>query len=546
MTSLAIPGGPMIGAGAAIGSSLNSIKQHPLVQQVFSTLMTPVSQVGQHFGAIWEVISRPVSWIIFLIAVVFVGCTYGPTVFFEAKTQLNEQGVSNAGDVITTGGEVIDDGLGTLSGNSEQASDTADGTYVESTEFEEVDYDLGVIINDVTAYGPYKIDSPLRVDFPIEVNAIPGTPINVKADCGIVDRTTDEIISQGTIKPKSTFYVNDKDTYDVTCIIPEGSLRDGSNKIIVSTEFNYRTDAELRASFMDQDGFNAIRDLETDAYFEIDQNPLAENTPGPIKIGIGANSFPIKISKDTDWNILPTLRISFTDENNRAGSISKLEKFALIIPKGIDLDCTYNTYSTTNEDGQKVVLLTQESIDAMNYQLKNDKNNWISEGFTCQMIITNREQLLGGVSAKEVRYHSISAYAEYIYKNEESKFISVTHEDGELVTSIYTNAGNTYNVNKNDIIDCESYVDKKQVDNEKENTYSIQLIRNGEVVDNENGLLSTCTYNQYYGRSTCSVSEFDLLSNFGSIQSGDKIKCSMNVILTTGQPVKGTRYASVN
>ena len=129
----------------------------------------------------------------------------------------------------------------------------------------------------------------------------------------------------------------------------------GSNTVTLSAEYNFGTDAYLKAYFIDRDRFRAYareapeKDIETAIFKEFgikDTKPVSVSTNGPIEIGIGTGQPLITVSEG--YTIKPTIGITLTnrkeiqDKNKRIitkwdGKIKNITELVLLVPPGITL-----------------------------------------------------------------------------------------------------------------------------------------------------------------------------------------------------------------
>ena len=127
------------------------------------------------------------------------------------------------------------------------------------------------------------------------------------------------------------------------------AVTQGANTITFSAEYNFGTDAYIKAYFMDRDRFRAYAREDIDLFKEFgikDKKPVAVHTNGPVEIGIDAGQQPITVSQG--YAIKPQIGITLTnrkeiqDKNKRIitrweGKIKNITELILLTPPGITL-----------------------------------------------------------------------------------------------------------------------------------------------------------------------------------------------------------------
>ncbi len=153
--------------------------------------------------------------------------------------------------------------------------------------------------------------------------------------------TLEEVDTECTFLPKDP---KDKDV-----------VTQGANTITFSAEYNFGTDAYLKAYFMDRNRFRAYaresadKDIDSVIFKEFgikDTKPVAVHTNGPVEIGLGTGQPLITVSEG--YTIKPQIGITLTnrkeiqDKNKRIitkwdGKIKNITELILLTPPGITL-----------------------------------------------------------------------------------------------------------------------------------------------------------------------------------------------------------------
>ncbi|MBI2656993.1 transglycosylase SLT domain-containing protein [Candidatus Woesearchaeota archaeon] len=126
-------------------------------------------------------------------------------------------------------------------------------------------------------------------------------------------------------------------------------IKPGQNIITFSAEYNFGTDAYIKAYFMDRDRFRAYSRENLDPLTELgikDKKPAAVHTNGPVEIGLDVGQLPITVSEG--YAVKPAIGITLTnrkeiqDKDKRIisrwdGKIKNITELILLTPPGVEL-----------------------------------------------------------------------------------------------------------------------------------------------------------------------------------------------------------------
>ena len=156
------------------------------------------------------------------------------------------------------------------------------------------------------------------------------------------------------VDTECTFLPKDRNSPDV--------IKPGPNIITFSTEYNFGTDAYIKAYFMDRDRFREYsrEDVDPLAEFGIkDKKPVAVFTNGPVEIGLDTGQPLITVSEG--YAVKPSIGITLTnrqeiqDKNKKIitrweGKIKNITELILLTPPGIELKDTESCRSDKPEE----------------------------------------------------------------------------------------------------------------------------------------------------------------------------------------------------
>src|SRR3989338_8244970 len=144
------------------------------------------------------------------------------------------------------------------------------------------------------------------------------------------------------VDTECTFLPKDKNSPD--------AIKSGANIITLSAEYNFCTDAYLKAYFIDRDRYRAYARENIDPFKEFgikDTSPASVYTNGPVEIGIGTGQSLITVSRGYAVNpfigVTLTNRKEIKDKDKRVitrweGKIKNITELVLLVPPGVKLE----------------------------------------------------------------------------------------------------------------------------------------------------------------------------------------------------------------
>jgi len=155
------------------------------------------------------------------------------------------------------------------------------------------------------------------------------------------------------IVPNIKFPIFTLEEVDTECtFIPKtkGDIASGANTITLSADYNFGTDAYLKAYFIDRDRYRAYARENIDPFKEFgikDTTPKSVSTNGPVEIGMSTGQSLITVSQG--YAVKPFIGITLTnrkeiqDKDKRVitrweGKIKNITELVLLVPPGVKLE----------------------------------------------------------------------------------------------------------------------------------------------------------------------------------------------------------------
>src|SRR3989344_4062935 len=225
---------------------------------------------------------------------------------------------------------------------------------VENNQFEP----LGVYFDRIRVAQPkFYDDEPVTIWGTIKSRTL-SDPANINFSCArwegskrIWTQTPPDLLY-----PNNPFTVYTSEEKDVECTFNKEKnnltkLPVGTNKITLSAQHNFETNAYQKVYFIDKERYRAMTRENLDPLKEFgitDTNPIAIYTNGPVRIATAQADPLIKVSPPEQGDLSPGFGIALenrnkiTDKDGKAvgeweGKIKKIRELVLLLPKGITL-----------------------------------------------------------------------------------------------------------------------------------------------------------------------------------------------------------------
>ena len=211
---------------------------------------------------------------------------------------------------------------------------------------------LGVYFNNIRAADPrYYTDEPITVWGTIRSKTYQDAVI-VNFSC--YRWKGDKKIPADKTVPDFEFPIFTLEELDTQCtFLPhfgdeEKEIKPGQNTITFSAEYNFGTDAYIKAYFIDRDRFRASARENIDPLTQYgikEKNPVPVFTNGPVEIGI--EQLPL-ITVSEQYNIKPSIGITLTNRKEITdkdknlitrwdGKIKNITELVLLVPPGVEI-----------------------------------------------------------------------------------------------------------------------------------------------------------------------------------------------------------------
>ncbi len=312
------------------------------------------------------------AWIVIIITLL--------SLFFWPSTAEAQTGSARLTRADPTGGQqaqsVADKLVEAIKRWSEQQLEVATGGLyrgrVEENQYEK----LGVYLDKIRASEPkFYTDEPVTIWATVKAKTL--------SDVALVNfycykwTPSNQKIRANKIIPENPFPIFNLEERDAECTFDHRQgdepqkFEAGTHVVTMSADYNFVTDAYLKAYFIDRDRYRAMIREELDPFEQFgitDKNPVAIYTNGPVEIGMDLTPL-IPVART--YVPSPVLKISL---NNRGkvmgeegqvlgeyeGTIKNIVELIILLPKGSPIsspsaDCgdkVFNDY--TKEDCEKV------------------------------------------------------------------------------------------------------------------------------------------------------------------------------------------------
>ena len=223
--------------------------------------------------------------------------------------------------------------------------------------------------------------------------------------------TTKKVRVPGIVEPATleiSYTGNQVDRRFIQCVVSNNSIgeltKDNppvnvlSGTVVFNTTFEFTTSGYMTYGFMDQGVFNNLRSSNLQPWQEMGlQSPtmIAKYTPGPVMIGMPAETTPYPLNANAENLQLPAFGATFSNAFVGRGGIQKFNKNYLYVPNQITVEnsCTPKNFFAKKSQNQN----TKYGADYTEYELSNLSRESGEQFVTirCPMKVTKAKDLIG-------------------------------------------------------------------------------------------------------------------------------------------------------
>jgi hypothetical protein len=367
----------------------------------------PVLLIGTIVGLRTRFPKERLPKIAFFILFVVIAALNGGSLIAESRAAIGrEEGVAVIGPVEVfkrTLGEV-ENFWADLKRSTEQQLEYATGGYYKGKVEENEKAQLGVYIENLQAADrTFYSGEQVVIWGDLKARTL-DQPINVSLKCGANG-------AEGDVLPKGEYEIERLEDLGFECRIPANKLKNGSNTINITVEFNFKTLAFLKTYLMHRDRIRALRKENIDPLTEygiIDKTPTAVYTNGPIRLGMGTIEPPVGLIDDTSISF-----IGVTVENQWQGHIKEIKQLEIQIPTKIPMEggqeelyCRNELKKIGEEEGYSTYRLTEDYLKKIKTPITTYRS------WRCTLVNLNPNKVLGNTPITTYYYR---ANVDYVY-----------------------------------------------------------------------------------------------------------------------------------
>ncbi|GEM_PF-4479949 len=302
------------------------------------------------------------------------------------------------------------------------------------------DEPLGVYLENLQpASEEFYEDEPVSVWATLKARTLdPDDNISVTVSCyadpgqlgsGVACPVTPKVIGDTNPDPSSnsiTFTIFGFEQQDIGCTIQPNKLLHGFRPITFNADFNFRTDAYIKAYFMEISRLRATRRESIDPldlYGITDKTPIAIHSNGPIAVGMITTQPLIGIDENASF------RLGVSLNNRWEGQIKRIRNVVIKIPEPMELygcDISFKRRPCDEGSGECEHGKYQTVYELNDTTLRQLTDIKTAKSFNCN--VRARPGQLGVVLGNvPLMTHYFKASVVYDYELEKSISVNVKH-----------------------------------------------------------------------------------------------------------------------
>ena len=318
------------------------------------------------------------------------------TADLAAMTPAGRQALANAGKSIINTPQTIVQGV---TGFEKQLVVAGTGGEMYAGEIEQTrNKPIGVVLESFKPlYTSYYEKEPITLLANINVATFPEKTISITSSCSADDPKLGSVNAEVT-PPHFSVQLTGKTA--VQCKFPSGLAR-GERKINFSADFDFVTNSDIRAYFMDMQRLISLPE-GTDPLKDVpERTPVAVSSSGPIDVGIGIENQPIGLMLMSSSESYPVQKLGISlNPHWTNGRISALKNLLIQVPEGIVIsDCDSEVVSATlpkedpnYKDSYTTYRFSDSAIQSINQRINELPG--ITLSFTCFIFSNNKAAVL--------------------------------------------------------------------------------------------------------------------------------------------------------
>ncbi|MBI4150002.1 hypothetical protein HY488_01210, partial [Candidatus Woesearchaeota archaeon] len=228
--------------------------------------------------------------------------------------------------------------------------------------------------------------------------------------CPVVPRVTGDT-NPDPASSSLSFDIFGFEQQDIGCAIPENTLLHGFRTVAFDAEFNFPTDAYLKAYFMETSRLRAMRRENIDPldlYGITDRTPTAIHSNGPIAVGMITTQPLLGLDENA------TFRLGISLNNRWEGKIKRIRDVVIKIPESMELyGCDVSFKERACEEDECENGKYQHVYQLNDTRLKQLEDIKTAKSFNCNVRVKSG-QLQTALGNVPLITHYFKASADYV------------------------------------------------------------------------------------------------------------------------------------
>ena len=262
--------------------------------------------------------------------------------------------------------------------------------------------------------GEIYVDEPLNIWTTLMVNTIEDDTISINSTC-VADREEDMPIPAERVQPQH-FIAYETEQVPIDCTFKRYTFNAGMHDVSLTSRFDFRTDAYQKLYFVNRHTTLAIAQRGENVlehYGIQDTEPSTIYTSGPVRIGMGFRSNPVRVDTELSDDML--VMLGLTVDNYWDGEIVKVHNLNITLPPGTNLEehgeahhCLGYNFTCHQRTDKTICQLTQDMPKITEYKT-----------LRCPVIIPDEEKgTVLGESPVSIMYARATITYDYVIERD--------------------------------------------------------------------------------------------------------------------------------